>query len=137
MILAGIDTNIDYLKDLWKRNPDNTYEKLADSPYPLYKHSANLVDDDLLVVIGKPGYVGFYSIATNEWEFIANGPPVKGYHCTAQTVNAAGENIIFIFGGKDADGNESSVVYEYNVSTGVTTQRTEAMPQPIIRGSSC
>ncbi len=65
LILAGTDADGNYLQDLWKRNPNNTYEPLQAPPYPFNNHSANLVVDDLLIVIGKPGNVAVYFLTAD------------------------------------------------------------------------
>ena len=135
LILGGKDAAGNYLNELWRRNTDNTYMKLKPPGYHLSNHCANLVENERLIVIGKFGFVGIYNISTNEWKVIPGGPPVSGYARSVQIVNAAGENIIFIFGGLDGYGNQSSAVYEYNVLTGVTTQR-ESMPYPVVNGGA-
>ncbi|HHI88059.1 MAG TPA: T9SS type A sorting domain-containing protein, partial [Candidatus Cloacimonetes bacterium] len=62
------------------------------------------------------------------------GPPLSGSANSCQGVNAAGDPVIFFFGGKDADGNENAEVYEYNLTNGETTLRGP-MPQPIVNGA--
>jgi len=137
IIVGGTDTNGNPLKDAWRLNTNNTYTRLTDAPYAFNEASAELVvNNDWMLVFGKPGSIGIYRVSSNDWTLVSGGPPNNGPGCsTSRGTNAAGDPVIFIFGGKDANGNETSDVYEYDVYSGELTQR-ESMPQPMVNGAS-
>ena len=135
IIVCGTDVNGDPLNDCWKLNPDNTFTQLQDAPYAYTGHSMELSPDgEWLYVFGKPGSLGIYRTSTDRWSLVSGGPPNGPGCCTSRGVNAAGEPVVFIFGGKDINGNEMSDVYEYNLYGGELTQRGD-MPQPIVNGA--
>ncbi|MCD6329919.1 MAG: T9SS type A sorting domain-containing protein [Candidatus Cloacimonetes bacterium] len=135
IIVCGTDVNGDPLDDCWKLNPDNTFTQLQDAPHAYTGHSLELSPDgEWLYVFGKPGSLGIYRTSTDRWSLVSGGPPNGPGCCTSRGVNAAGEPVVFIFGGKDINGNEMSDVYEYNLYGGELTQRGD-MPQPIVNGA--
>ena len=88
-----------------------------------------------LYVFGKPGSLGIYRVSTDRWSLVSGGPP-NGKGCmTSKGTNSVGEPVIFIFGGKDINGNEMNQTYQYNLYGGELTQRGN-MPQPIVNGAT-
>jgi len=136
IIVGGTGADGEALKDCWRLNPDNTFTQLQDAPYAYTGHSLELgPDGEWLYVFGKPGSLGIYRVSTDRWSLVSGGPP-NGKGCmTRQGTNSAGEPVVFIFGGKDINGNEMSETYQYNLYGGELTQRGD-MPQPIVNGSA-
>ena len=135
LIFGGTDADGDPMKDFWKLNTDNTFTQFADASDAYTEHCTELVgNDDLLLVFGIPGIVSLYQFSASMWGATSGGPPLSGSANSCQGVNAAGDPVIFFFGGKDADGNENAEVYEYNLTNGETTLRGP-MPQPIVNGA--
>ncbi|TSA56641.1 MAG: T9SS C-terminal target domain-containing protein [Planctomycetaceae bacterium] len=136
IIVGGIDANGDPLDDCWKLNPDNTFTQLQDAPYAYSEHSTALsTDGEWLYVFGKPYSLGIYRVSIDRWSLVSGGPPNGPGCCTTRGVNAAGEPVVFIFGGKDFYGNEMNQSWEYNLYGGELSQRGD-MPQPIVNGAA-
>ena len=136
IIVGGVDANGNSLKDCWKLSANNTFTQLQDAPYAYSEHSTEISPDgEWMYVFGKPGSLGIYRISTDRWSLVSGGPPNGPGCCTSRGVNAAQEPVVFIFGGKDINGNESSDVYEYNLYGGELSQR-ESMPQPVVNGAA-
>jgi hypothetical protein len=136
LIVAGTGADGTPLKDCWRLNTDNTYTQLQDPPYAYTGHSTVLsTDGEWLYVFGKPGSLGIYRVSTDRWTSVAGGTP-NGEGCmTSRGTNSAGEPVVYVFGGKDNNGNEMNQSYEYNLYNGAVTQR-ENMPQPIVNGAT-
>jgi hypothetical protein len=136
LIVAGTGADGKPLKDCWRLNTDNTYTRLQDPPYAYTGHSTVLSPDgEWLYVIGKPGSLGIYRVSTDRWTSVAGGPP-NGEGCmTSRGKNAAGEPVVYIFGGKNAKGKEMNQTWQYNLYNGKLTQLGN-MPQPIVNGSA-
>jgi len=135
IIIGGTDANGDPLDDCWKLNSDNTFTQLQDAPYHYTEHSSELGPyGEWLYVFGKPGSLGIYRVSTDRWSLVSGGPPNGPGCCTSRGVNAAGEPVVFIFGGKDINGNEMNQTWEYNLYGGELSQRGD-MPQPIVNGA--
>lgn len=117
------------LQDLWKRNTDGSYTKLPSSSIAYSHHVAQLINDDVLFIFGEPGTISIYHISEQSWGIISGGPALSGHATSTTAENAQGEPVILVFGGKDADGQESDAVYQYNAATGELTQR-ESIPYP-------
>jgi len=113
-----------------------SFQQLPDCPRAYSNHIAHMIDDDVLFVFGEPGVIAYYQFSAGMWDLLSGGPPLNGYACSSMAQNAEGQNIIFIFGGIDAGGNESDLVYEFNTMTGELTQRAELMPQPMANSAS-
>jgi len=136
IIVGGIDANGDPLDDCWKLNPDNTFTQLQDALYAYSEHSTELSPDgDWLYVFGMSYNLGVYRVSIDNWALLSGGPPNGPGCCTTRGVNAAGEPVVFTFGGKDVNGNEMNEVWEYNIYYGESTQRGN-MPQPIVNGAA-
>jgi len=136
IIVGGTDANGDPLDDCWKLNQDNTFTQLQDAPYAYSEHSTELsTDGEWLYVFGKPYSLGIYRVSTDQWSLVSGGPPNGPGCCTTRGVNAAQEPVVFIFGGKDINGNEMNQTWEYNLYGGELSQRGD-MPQPIVNGAN-
>jgi len=135
VIVCGTGTDGSGLKDCWKLNTDNTFTQLQDAPYAYTGHCTELSPNgEWLYVFGKPGSIGIYRVTTDRWTTVGGGPP-NGKGCmTSRGNNSAGEPVIFIFGGKDVNGNEMNQTWQFNLYSGELTQRGN-MPQPIVNGS--
>ncbi len=131
IIFGGIGENGTVLADCWKYNQDNTFTRLSNIPNAFSYHSVQVVGD-LLLVFGIPGMTGIYQISTNNWMLAPSGIPSSGHAVSGKGQNEQGEDIIYLFGGYDAGGNESDVVHEFNLDTGAVTQREERMPFPLV-----
>jgi len=137
LIVGGTDANGTPLKDAWLLNTNNTFTRLPDAPFAFNDACPELVgNNDWLLMFGKPGSIGVYRVSSNIWGLESGGPPNNGPGCsTSRGTNAMGDPVIFIFGGRDANGNETSDVYEYDVYSGQLTQR-DSMPQPMVNGAA-
>jgi len=136
IIVGGTDANGDPLDDCWKLNSDNTFTQLQDAPHYYTEHSSELGPyGEWLYVFGWPGSLGIYRVSTDQWSLVSGGPPNGPGCCTSRGVNAAGEPVVFIFGGKDINGNEMNQSWEYNLYGGELSQRGD-MPQPIVNGAA-
>ena len=129
LILGGKDSAGNNLNDFW-RYSCSSYQQLENCPKGYSDHIAHMIDDDLLFVFGEPGIIVYYQFSASMWDLMSGGPPLSGYSSSTVAQNDEGQNIIFIFGGHTANGDESDVVYEFNTVTGELTQRIELMPQP-------
>ncbi len=129
LILGGQESDSTKLNDFW-RYSSGSFQQLPDCPRAYSNHIAHMIDEDVLFVFGEPGVIACYQFSAGMWDLFSGGPSLNGYACSAVAQNPEGQNIIFIFGGIDAGGNESDVVYEFNTMTGELTQRVEPMPQP-------
>jgi hypothetical protein len=127
VILTSGTLNGYAMKDAWKLNTDNTFTSLGTSPVEMDNPTAQR-DGDVLYLFGKPGKVATFNTRTNQWAELTGGPPIAGGATSALGVNGAGQKIVYIIGGVDANGAESNVVYEYNTATGGLSQRQERMP---------
>ena len=136
LIVAGTGADGTPLKDCWRLNTDNTYTQLQDPPYAYTGHRTVLSPDgEWLYVFGRPGSLGIYRVLYDRWTSVAGGTP-NGEGCmTSRGINSAGEPVVYVFGGKDINGNEMNQSYEYNLYNGELTQR-ENMPQPIVNGAT-
>ncbi len=136
VIVGGTGADGVALKDCWRLNADNTFTQLQDAPYAYTGHRMELgPNGEWLYVFGKPGSLGIYRVSTDRWSLVSGGPP-NGKGCmTSQGNNSAGEPVVFIFGGKDINGNEMNQTWQYNLYGGELTQRGN-MPQPIVNGST-
>ena len=128
LILGGQGSDGNNLNDFW-RYSSGSFQQLPDCPRAYSNHIAHMIDDDVLFVFGEPGVIAYYQFSAGMWDLLSGGPPLNGYACSSMSQNAEGQNIIFIFGGHTASGDESDVVYEFNTVTGELTQREELMPQ--------
>ena len=136
IMVGGTDADGNPLDEVWKLNVDNSFTQLGDFPRPISDANVELVaDNQLAVVFGIPNLVGMYQFSSGIWSLISDGPPLSGSANTTQGKNADGDVVIYIFGGKDSNGNENSTVYVYNLNTGQTTIRG-AMPQPLVNAAS-
>ncbi|RLF32977.1 MAG: hypothetical protein DRN07_03730 [Thermoplasmata archaeon] len=131
LISGGTDENGQKLNDFWKLSPSGHYEQLPNCPRAYSDHIAHLIDDDLFLVFGEPGVIGMYQFSSGMWGISSGGPPLSGHASSVMAENEKGENIIFIFGGKDEYGNEVDIVYEFNTATGELTERAERMPYSV------
>ncbi len=135
IIVGGTDADGNPLKDCWRLNSDNTFTQLQDAPATYTGHSMELgPNGEWLYVFGRPGSIGIYRVSTDRWSFVSGGPP-NGEGCMTSKGTNGGEPVIFIFGGKDVNGNEMNQTYQYNLYSGELTQRGN-MPQPIVNGST-
>ncbi|MBU0512643.1 MAG: hypothetical protein KJ638_13220 [Chloroflexi bacterium] len=134
LILGGQDSAGNKLNDFW-RYSSGSFQQLENCPRAYSNHIAHMIDHDLLFVFGEPGIIAYYQFSAGMWDLLSGGPPLSGYASSAIAQNAQGQNIIFVFGGKTASGDESDVVYEFNTVTGELTQRAEKMPYPLANGA--
>lgn len=51
-------------------------------------------------------------------------------------VNNLNEEVIFIFGGHEGQGEDSDLVFEFNIVTGEVIQRQQPLPQPVADGDA-
>jgi hypothetical protein len=129
-ILAGTANLGNNLADLWRLNADNSYTQLSPAPTLYTQHITHEIGG-FLFVFGLPGVVSFYNISQNMWIFSQTGPPIQGNAPSVAAQNDEGQTVVYIFGGLDAQGNESNIVYEFNTTTFALTQREESMPFPL------
>lgn len=135
LIFGGTTASGEKLGDLWKLNADNTYTPLPGSNVEYSHHSAQ-VAGDYLFVFGLPGIISLCELATADWDIINRDYSYSGYGTSAVGQNAEGQEIVFIFGGYDAEGNENDVVFEFNTATAELAHRQEPMPYPLVHGAS-
>ncbi|MCD6456105.1 MAG: hypothetical protein J7K81_04880 [Methanophagales archaeon] len=135
LIQGGQDSAGKKLNDFW-RYSSGSFQQLPDCPRAYSNHIAHMIDEDVLFVFGEPGVIAYYQFSAGMWDLLSGGPPLNGYACSAVGQNAhSGHKIIFIFGGEDASGDESDVVYEFDCATGELTQRVERMPNPLVNSA--
>ncbi|MBI4295233.1 MAG: hypothetical protein HY669_03600 [Chloroflexi bacterium] len=132
LIVGGTDATGTVLRDAWYLNADGTYTRMEDTVYPVTNHSAYLsADRDKLLIFGLPYKVMYFDFSSNMWDYVSGGPPLSGRAATATAGNTA-----FFFGGNDANGNVSDIVYEVNLSAFSWRQRAEHMPYPVADGAA-
>jgi len=136
LILGGTDSDGVKLNDFWRMTGTHTFEQLSNAPKFYSHHIAHLVNDDILLVFGEAGRLGLYQISAGVWGETSGGFPINGFAGSCVAPNDLGEEIIFTFGGKDADGNDIDIVYEFNTVTGVITQRNDLLPETVANGTA-
>lgn len=136
LLLGGTSADGQRLSDLWQLNADNSFERLPDCPYAYSGHIAQpSANGEMLFVFGEPAKMLFYLRSERSWASYNGGFPISGGATAAMSRNAKGEPVILVFGGKDANGQESKQVYAFNTVTGELSQR-DAMPAPVTDGSA-
>lgn len=131
LIFAGNDGQGDQL-DLWHYDPgSNQFNELQECNLTYAYHTAHIFDN-FMFVLGRPNTIVAYDMQLGAWRYIPQGPPTSGRSVSAAWINPSDQNMISIFGGLDADGQESAAVYEMNVATGEIIERAEPMPFPVI-----
>lgn len=131
LILGGKDVDGNKLNDFYKINPDNSCTQLANAPRYYYNHAVTLIDDDLLLVFGKAGFIGLYQLSVGVWGETPGGLPLNEINTYVSSGNQ-----VFIFGGKDENGVLVNNVYAFNTTTGEVTTREEPLPAMIENGAS-
>ena len=135
LILGGTNSDGVKLNDFWRVSDTHTFEQLPNAPR-FYSHQiAHLINDDILLVFGEVGRLGLYQISAGMWGETSGGLPISGFASSCVASNDIGEEIIFTFGGKDADGNDIDVVYEVNTVTGEITMRDDPLPGTLSNGA--
>ncbi|MCF8309367.1 MAG: T9SS type A sorting domain-containing protein [Bacteroidales bacterium] len=133
LIFGGTNEQGYKMNDLWRRNADGSYTDRPDCTVAYSGHVAHIIGD-VMFVLGHPGFLARYFIQEEKWSVISGGPPVGSGSSSTIAQNAQGESIILVFGGKDAEGQQTDQVYEYNTATGELTQR-EALPHTWTNGA--
>ncbi len=136
LILGGIDSDGNKLNDFWRMFGNHTFEQLPNAPRFYSHHIAHLVNDDILLVFGEAGKVGLYQFSAGMWGETNSDLPISGFAGSCVANNDLGEEVLFIFGGKDADGNDIDIVYMFNTVTGELTQRDDPLPGTVNNGAS-
>ncbi|MBE0648288.1 MAG: T9SS type A sorting domain-containing protein [Bacteroidales bacterium] len=134
-ILGGTGADGYNLRDLWSYSSAG-YEKLRDCPKSYSHHLAFTIGDQMMLVFGEPGVFVYYQIEDGTWGVTTGGLPLQGYASHVNVLNNLNEKVVFIFGGRDAQGEDSDLVYEFNTATGDVIQRQNFLPLPVSGGDA-
>lgn len=134
LLLGGVDSEGHELADFWKYTPAG-FQQLPGSPVLCSYHSAHYMGTtfgDLLLTFCVDELLGMYSFDSNAWNLTSlencNWPT---HSASVKAQNAAGQEVIFFFGGENGLGEETDTILEFNLATGECTQRAQRMPYPV------
>ncbi|MBE0646181.1 MAG: hypothetical protein IH596_00185 [Bacteroidales bacterium] len=133
-ILGGTDENGQKLRDLWKF--DGTGFTQMDNCPKRVSHHIAVESSSILLAYSEPDVISYYQIADDAWGLASGGFPLQGYSSYIKSVNELQEEILFVFGGINAEGDESTTVYVMNLQTGEVTQRQDPLPFPVAGGAA-
>lgn len=128
-ILGGKSAEGTCLRDFYRINPDLSCVRLSDAAGWYFNHITHLIDEDLLLVFGKTGFIGLYQISAGMWGETPGGFPLQEYNGSVYSGNT-----LFALGGKDEYGNIDNTVYRFNTVTGEVTTMTDPLPAMIENG---
>ncbi len=134
-ILGGTDSDGYNLRDFWSCSSTG-YTKLRDCPRAYSHQLAFVIGDQAMIVFGEPNVMVYYQFENGTWGVTTGGLPLRGYASHINVLNNLNEEVIFIFGGHDGQGEDSDLVYEYNTATGEVIQRQQLLPQPVAGGDA-
>ncbi|MBN1199051.1 MAG: T9SS type A sorting domain-containing protein [Bacteroidales bacterium] len=134
-ILGGTGSDGYNLNDFWSFSSAG-YTKLRDCPKSYSHHLAFTIEDQMMLVFGEPEVMVYYQIEDGTWGVTTGGLPLQGYTSHVHVLNNLNEKVVFIFGGRDAQGEDSDLVYEFNTATGDVIQRQQLLPQPVAGGDA-
>lgn len=135
LIFGGTGADGVARRDLWRLNTDGSWTELVSAAYRYSHHNAQLVDG-YLYIFGIPDFLSYYEVSTGIWDYYNLDLPLGSFGSTATGLNDLGETIVYIYGGYDANGAESSAVYEFNSNTGEYTIRPSPMPMPLVHAAA-
>lgn len=135
LLIGGQSQDGTALTDVWML--DSGYNHLAfdTAPRGFVFHNALRVDT-LTYVFGQAGDMYSYYPSQRQWTPLAGAPRLNGHASAASSQNSEGRNFIHVFGGYNADGQESDVVHDYDIAANAWTQRVQRMPLSLV-DSAC
>ncbi len=134
-ILGGTDSDGSNLRDFWSFSSAG-FTELRDCPRAYSHHIAFVVGDQYMLVFGEPNVMVYYQFENGTWGVTTGELPLWGYASHVNVLNNLHEEVVFIFGGHDGEGEDSDLVYEFNTATGEVIQRQQLLPQPVAGGDA-
>lgn len=132
LLLGGKNSSGQELAELWVLETNFTYQPLQSAPYTYSAHNSLLVSDNEMFVVGRSGIMCSYVVSANAWFIFTGNPDLNGHAAATVGKNNAGQTIIYVFGGYNSSGEETDLVWEYNVDTKIWSQIPECMPYPLV-----
>ncbi len=137
LLTGGISQDGTVLTDVWMLDSGYNHVAFDTAPKAFAFHNALYVDS-LVYIFGQEGDMYSYYPSRKLWTALSGAPRLKGHASAVSNASAVssqdgeGKNILHVFGGYDATGQESDAVYDYDIAANAWSQREQRMPLPLV-----